>query len=109
MKKFIITAALFAASITTAQADCGTNQLNGTWRLANIGGGGGSLDYTILNGVFAGVAPISQNSNCKVTLVIGGTTYKGRTENLKDTDRKPLTMMFSEDVAGADIIVLFKR
>lgn len=81
MKKIIIAVSILMATAATASANCGTNQLNGTWRLQGIGSAG-SQDYLISNGNFGGVAVISQNSNCKVTLSVGGSTYVGRTENL---------------------------
>ena len=100
-------AATLIATAATASADCGTNQLNGTWRLQSVDSAN-SQDYLINAGNFGGIGVISQCSGCKVTLTVGAATFIGRTENLKDTDRKPLTMMFSSNVAGADIITLFK-
>lgn len=107
MKKFIIAAATLAATAASANADCGTNQLNGTWRLQSVDSAS-SVDYLISNGNFGGIAVISQNANCKITLTAGGFTYVGRTENLKDTDRKPMTMMISNTIPGSDVLVLFK-
>lgn len=107
MKKIIIAAATLIATTVAANADCGTNQLNGTWRSQSVDSAN-SQDFLINAGNFGGIGVITQGSGCKITLTVAGATYIGRTENLKDTDRKPLTMMFSQNVPGADIIVLFK-
>lgn len=107
MKKFIIAAATLIATAASANAGCGTNQLNGTWRVQSVDSAS-SIDYVINNGNFGGIAVISQNANCKITLSAGGSTFVGRTENLKGTDRKPVTMMISNSVPGSDILVLFK-
>ncbi len=107
MKKFIIAAATLIVTAASANAGCGTNQLNGTWRLQGVDSAS-SQDFLVSNGNFGGVATITQNANCKVTIIAPGGTLIGRTENLKGTDRKPMTMMVSPTIPGADILVLFK-
>ena len=110
MKKFLIATATLLITATAANAGCGTNSLNGTWRYQAVDGMASSVDVTILNGFFAGALPITQGKkSCRITLVAGGTTYHGRTENLSGTDRKPMLMMFSADIAGSDIYTLVRQ
>lgn len=82
MKKLLIATALLAASTTAASAACGNSSLNGRWALAN-GGNTAHQILTVLNGNLGGFGPISQNSTtCRVTLLVGGTTFVGHTENV---------------------------
>jgi predicted small secreted protein len=108
MKKFLIATAALLLTAAAANAGCGTNTLNGTWRGQGVDSAS-SQDFPVLNGSFAGVALISQSKkSCRITLTVGATVYHGRTDNVSGTDRKPMMMMFSQDTPGSDLLVLYR-
>ena len=111
MKKFLIAAALLASSVSVANAGCGTASLNGKWAFAALNATSHTV-FTILNGSFGGIGSISQNSTtCKVTLLISGQTYLGRTENLvgEAATRKPNLMILHHSTNTAVPLLVLTR
>lgn len=106
LTKLFLTAAAIAAVSTSAQAGCGTKALNGTWILQGVDDVAYN-EFVILDGVVTGVGTVSQSkTSCKITMIIGGVTVKGRTENVSGTSRKPHIMtLYNEATSEAAVVV----
>lgn len=106
-KLFLISAAIVAIS-TSAQAGCGTKALNGTWILQGVDDASYN-EFIIQDGVVTGVGTVSQSkTSCRVTMVLGGITVKGRTENVSGTSRKPHIMTLYNEASGEAGVVVRK-
>ena len=102
-----ITAAL-VLSATAAQAGCGTNALNGTWRLQAVADSTFS-DIVVLNGAVSGGGTIAQSKkNCRVTINFGALTATGRTENVAGTTKKPMLMTIYRSTDGLMAVLVRK-
>lgn len=96
MKTLLTAATILAIGVSAAHAKCGTSQLNGNWRLGQLGSATTQL-LTVLNGNLSSggtpIGTIAQTSSCKVTITAAVGIIKGWTEFIPTTSaRRPKLM-----------------
>ncbi len=111
MKKFIIAAAVLAASVTAAQAKCSKSAMNGDWLWAfETGGTAYRLVLADGNMTFGGalIGTYTMSSACKGTVIINGipVIFTSRADKIEpDEDIKPGKLNFGfEDGAGSGVL-----
>jgi hypothetical protein len=109
MKKFIIAAAVLAASVTAAQAKCSKSAMNGEWLFAYESGGGIRVTFEDGNLTAGGalIGSYTMNSACKGTVILSGipVIFTSRADKIEpDEDMKPGNLNFGFESGGSAVL-----